>query len=168
MEESWRTVCGFEWEYEVSNHGRIRSWMRTSGAKCSEPHFLTLNINSDGRPVVNLAKRTRLVHQLVLESFVGPRPNGLEAFHIDDDKHNNRTDNLRWATHAENMANKIKTGRNNALRGEDCGRAKFTDAQIAEMRKCKTVNEMNAKHGVSKTHARRILTGQCRNVGAQP
>jgi len=52
---------------------------------------------------VNGRNRSRLVHQLVLEAFVGPKPNGMEGCHYPDhDKRNNRLDNLRWDTHAEN------------------------------------------------------------------
>lgn len=48
--------------------------------------------------------KMRFVHQLVLEVFVGPKPDGMEACHYpDQDKANNRLGNLRWDTHAENM-----------------------------------------------------------------
>lgn len=38
----------------------------------------------------------RLVHRLVLESFVRPQPKGAEAAHINLIPHDNRLENLRW------------------------------------------------------------------------
>jgi hypothetical protein len=41
----------------------------------------------------------RLVHHLVLEAFVGPRPEGMEACHFPDwNPANNSASNLRWDT----------------------------------------------------------------------
>jgi hypothetical protein len=42
------------------------------------------------------------VHRLVLEAFVGPCPLGMESYHEDNDRANNRLDNLKWATPSEN------------------------------------------------------------------
>ena len=42
------------------------------------------------------------VHTLVLETFVGPRPDGHDADHIDGDRLNNRLENLRWLPAEEN------------------------------------------------------------------
>jgi len=44
----------------------------------------------------------RQVHRLVLDAFVGPCPDGLEACHLDGDAGNNRVSNLRWDTSKAN------------------------------------------------------------------
>lgn len=44
----------------------------------------------------------RRVHLLVLETFHGPRPEGLVARHLNGRKSDNRAANLRWGTHKEN------------------------------------------------------------------
>lgn len=47
------------------------------------------------------------IHQLVLEAFVGACPEGMEARHFPDrDTSNNRLENLRWATHQQNIDDK--------------------------------------------------------------
>ena len=45
----------------------------------------------------------RYIHRLVLESFVGPCPDGMETRHLDGNRENNHFQNLCWGTHSENM-----------------------------------------------------------------
>ena len=47
--------------------------------------------------------RRCLIHQLVLEAFVGPKPEGTECRHLDGNPLNNHVDNLEWGTHNQNM-----------------------------------------------------------------
>lgn len=49
-------------------------------------------------------RRFMKVHSIVWRCAHGPVPAGLEIDHIDMDKANNRLDNLRLVTHAENLA----------------------------------------------------------------
>lgn len=48
----------------------------------------------------------RAVHLYVLETFVGPRPEGMQACHGDGDPANNRLSNLRWDTCSNNNLDK--------------------------------------------------------------
>lgn len=48
----------------------------------------------------------RYVHDLVLEAFTGPRPDGMEGCHNDGVPANNVHSNLRWDTHQGNNADK--------------------------------------------------------------
>jgi len=54
----------------------------------------------------------RRVHRLVVESFIGPIPDGLEVNHKDLNKHNNNVSNLEIVTRRQNIihfhANKTK------------------------------------------------------------
>lgn len=56
------------------------------------------------------AIKSRYVHQLVLEAFVGPRPEGMVACHWNDISDDNRVENLRWATPQENRMDTIRNG----------------------------------------------------------
>ena len=52
----------------------------------------------------------RLVHRLVLETFVGSCPKGMEACHNDGNPANNHLSNLRWGTKSDNTIDSIKQG----------------------------------------------------------
>lgn len=74
----------------------------------------------------------RFVHHLVLEAFVGPCPEGMEACHFpDSDPKNNSLCNLRWGTHADNEADKVVHG--TAVRGEMVSVGKLTTDQAREI-----------------------------------
>lgn len=51
-----------------------------------------------------------LVHRLVLECFVGPRPEGMEACHNDGNPVNNDVENLRWDWPKANQFDRVGHG----------------------------------------------------------
>ena|SRR3990167_3104124 len=108
--EQWRPVVGYEGRYEVSDHGRVRSvWFRNkqTDRRRSIPLIRRLSADDLGYKRVSLCQalhsRTRLVHQLVLEAFVGPVPTKYEAAHLDGNPSNNSLGNLRWVSRSENQ-----------------------------------------------------------------
>lgn len=118
--EEWRTIAGWEGSYEVSNMGRVRGLDRVScGVRVKgrlikpyadrqhEAAYRIVNLRGHGRST------NPLVHKLVLEAFVGPRPEGMEACHDNGIKHDNRATNLRWDTHRANMEDQFRHGTKN-------------------------------------------------------
>src|SRR5690554_6556780 len=91
-DEIWKPCVGFEGFYEVSDLGRARSLSRQTPRKdrWGRPSIVTVKgkvlhpvpFGKSGHVGVNLWRHgdgvTRLVHRLVLEAFVGPRPEGME------------------------------------------------------------------------------------------
>ena len=53
----------------------------------------------------------RTIHTLMLEAFVGPRPEGLHGCHLDDDRLHNVLGNLAWDTKSANERAKVANGR---------------------------------------------------------
>lgn len=110
----WRPVPGFEGLYEVSDQGGVRSVERTvnyrDGRVRDYPSVdLATSDNGYGYRVVTLSqgkgvKKVRLVHQLVMEAFVGPRPEGWDTCHGNNVKSDNRLENLRYDTREANLA----------------------------------------------------------------
>lgn len=121
MIEAWRSVVGYEGYYEVSDDGMFRGINRMVG-HCRGGSRRAIGIpivvrwnRRLGQTYVQLSKdgvvKTFKPGRLVLEAFVGQCPDGMECCHIDDDKRNNRLDNLRWGTHLENCEDRFKNGK---------------------------------------------------------
>lgn len=75
--EQWRPVPGYEGRYEVSDRGRVRSFLipdKTFKRRRSEPRILKLHVNIDGYHTINLKlkgdRRWWFVHRLALGSVL--------------------------------------------------------------------------------------------------
>ena len=88
--------------------------------------YVQVTIRSNGLAVI------RLVHQLVLEIFVGPPPSGMMCCHRDGNGRNNALTNLRWGTSLSNAKETIAHGRTN--KGCKNPHVKLTTAQVIELR----------------------------------
>src|SRR3990167_5119106 len=111
--EAWRAISDFEGVYEVSNIGRVR---RLVGSHTSKTYpAIVPGYLRHGYPAVHLyhrgRRRERLVHRLMLETFVGPQPkDSPHGAHRNDVPTDNRLDNLYWATPQENMDDRTRNG----------------------------------------------------------
>lgn len=129
--ERWLPVPGYEGFYEVSNLGKVRSLPRviekSNGARMTlRGQMLKPYDSGDGHVRVRLQKVghivDRYVHQLVLETFVGPPPPDTEGCHWDGNPQNNRVDNLRWDTRSENIRDNVRLGRHGMSSRTHCPR----------------------------------------------
>ena len=59
---------------------------------------------------VNGKRFLRLIHRLVLETFIGPCPEGMECCHNNGDPVDNRLNNLRWDSHSNNAKDAVRHG----------------------------------------------------------
>lgn len=116
-QEQWRPVVGHEGSYEVSNLGHVRSVDRILSFKDGRARrargrdLKPWAVRRTGHLCVGLtSSRRSLVHVLVLEAFVGPRPDGLVACHNNGIASDNRIDNLRWDTYGENNKDLVRHG----------------------------------------------------------
>ena len=114
MEEIWKDIPDTKGYYQVSNFGSVRVVDRdivySNGTihhhrgrmiKPSENGhgYLQVHFNtSDGRV------KTITIHKLVALLFVDGYADGLEVNHKDENKHNNRADNLEWCTREYNSS----------------------------------------------------------------
>lgn len=133
--ETWKPIPNYEGLYEVSNYGRVRACTReikyknkrgTEITRFCKGKDLVARKGANGYLYVELWKRndgkTFPVHSLVLEAFVGPRPDGYVCCHEDDVKTNNYVGNLRWGTYSDNAADRVKNGRDKNSNKKHCRR----------------------------------------------
>lgn len=139
MAEEWRWVRGYKGRYEVSDFGRVRSWCTTANTgegRRATPRVLKGYHMRQGYLQVNLrdgkATKATLVHRLVAEAFLSNPENKPYVAHNDGIPHNNRADNLRWATQAENMADTITHG--TRVQGEGHFAAKLSESDVLDIR----------------------------------
>jgi len=119
--ELWKNVKGYDGTYAISSLGRIK---RILGSASTYPgRILKPQLNKFGYLQVTLSqngrRKTLKLHRLVLESFVGNCPDGMECLHADGNRLNNKLTNLRWGTKSENAQNAIRHGTFSRL--HNCG-----------------------------------------------
>lgn len=141
-DEIWLPCVGYEDKYLVSNFGRVRSvpyvYQRVKNGEvyqvhrnsrikkqcesgkrpeAKQGHLCTRLKNKDGTSVA------KYVHILVAQTFI-PNPDNLPTVnHKDGNKHNNKVDNLEWASFSKNnqhaMDNNLKTDTQTIIRVKD-------------------------------------------------
>jgi hypothetical protein len=107
-------------------------------------------------------KRMVKVGTLVLETFVGPRPDGEVVRHLNDNPADNHLVNLTYGTHADNAEDARRNGR--LCEGESHGCSKYTEDQVREVRRLraegKTYGEIETATGVKRASVVQIATGR--------
>ena len=113
----WRPVPGFD-GYLVASDGRIRGRKGRELKLQRETHrsrrgYLFLMVDERYR---GGRARKLWAHHAVLLAFVGPRPEGMTARHINGISDDNRLGNLAWGTKAEQVADDRRHGVYHATR----------------------------------------------------
>lgn len=119
MEEQWKPIEGYEGIYEVSSLGRVRSLDRIVPALSNRTGTI-IDYHRKGR-ILKQRKvfggymavgfevkgdnrhENHFVHRLVARAFVPGYREGMDVNHKDEDKTNNRADNLEWCDRQYNI-----------------------------------------------------------------
>lgn len=137
MTDQWKVIPGWPY-YEACVDGSIRSLdrevpmaygaTRVVKGKIRKPHvnrsngYVYCTLYNDGK------SKTIRVHRLILETFVGPCPEGYETRHINGDTTDNRLENLAWGTHSQNMKDRLEHGTDQKANQTHCVNGhEFTD-----------------------------------------
>lgn len=117
-DESW-VITDEIYGYEVSSHGRVRSFDRNIPSKRKWHTFqkhkgqlLRPHIMKNGYhlvyPTFCRKRQTWLVHRLVAKTFIPNPYNKPEINHKDGDKSNNHYSNLEWVSASENQLHSFR------------------------------------------------------------
>lgn len=146
--EIWKPIKDWEFLYEVSNLGRVKSLERKVSAKNGAKRTVKERIlkfnDSRGYLLVHLSKSQHntkgyKVHRLVAEAFI-PNPQGKPCVnHINGIKTDNRVENLEWVTHLENSRHATDTGLLNPAKGESSGKSVLCKEEVLEI--CNILDE---------------------------
>jgi len=87
--------------YEISDCGEIRNRKTKRILKQS---------NCNGYMRVCIYNKTLLIHRLVAETFLEKKSTDNVVHHLDNDKANNKVENLIWTTQSDNVKRAYKDG----------------------------------------------------------
>lgn len=110
--EIWKNIKGYEGKYQISNIGRVKSLI--GNRNNNREKILKLRKNEHGYLYVRLYKKSNgkycLVHRLVAETFLENQNKYPIINHKDEDKTNNRVENLEWCSYKynNNYGNRIE------------------------------------------------------------
>lgn len=142
--------------YAVSANGEIRG---TRGTVLRPETVL------GGYQRVRLGRQKYLVHVVVAEVFIGPKPAGHQVNHKDGNTSNNAVANLEYVTPSANVRHSLDVlGRKRAC-GSRNGAARLTEEQVQQMRAAFLVGGVShtalaARYGVSRSTVSRIISGR--------
>jgi hypothetical protein len=135
--EIWKPIINYEGLYEISNYGRVKSFIKHNGI--NERILMPQKYRTGYLYVVlckNKSHKNYLIHKLVLETFIGPCLVGKESCHNDGNRSNNLFDNLRYDSHKRNCKDKTRHGtiqNQNGLKNPNVN-PKLNDDIVVEIR----------------------------------
>ena len=124
--EEWRDIKGYEGLYQVSNLGRVKKLkgviVRKNGHTLPSKECIRVGFINQGYEMVTLSKNDKKkchrVHRLVATAFI-PNPEEFPIInHKDENKLNNRVENLEWCTYSYNNTYGDLIQRKNATKKE--------------------------------------------------
>ncbi len=180
-EEIWKKIPNFKF-YEASNFGRVRSIDRIIAQKQPRygdtiiyrkfrsrilkpcllsdkgkyPHF-SLTLCED------TIKHKLLVHRIILNTFVGECPEGMQGCHNDGNGLNNYLDNLRWDTASNNQLDRHKHGTHFTpiMKGSEHPKAILDEQSVIKIRGDRSsgmsTRELSDKYLIKIDHVRSII-----------
>lgn len=138
FEVEYREIPGTDGAYRVGSdgtvwtrknwlHGLLRTWRLMRLITTASGHFV-VELSYNGK------RKMQLVHRLVLESFVGPCPLGMETRHLNGNPKDNNIANIKWDTRSENTKDRTRLNTGGDY-GDRHHNAVLTTALVTELRR---------------------------------
>lgn len=132
-------------KYLVTEDGRIWSEYTNRFLKpCNNAGYQNISLGGG-------KKNKRFIHRMVAECYIENPNNYEEVNHINNNRSDNRVENLEWCTTQMNTEHTRKQGRNS--KGEEHAHSKVTETDVKEIRKIYANRELSqaklgAKYGL--------------------
>jgi NUMOD4 motif-containing protein/HNH endonuclease len=166
VKEIWKPVPHkpFDKKYIVSNLGNVKP-IKKSKFSHMRGDFLKPGVGARGYAFVTLyynrQNKQTSVHRMVAYAFLGnPSEGKTIVCHLDDNKLNNRADNLIWSDPAGNMRHMVEHRR--SLVGSKNPRALLSDVEVLTIRRLYeegsySQTALAITYGVEQTQISRIV-----------
>lgn len=105
-QEIWKDIEGYEGIYIISNHGQLKNILRKTilNPTITKKGFYQCGLSKDG------TTKHPSLHNLVAKHFI-PNPNNLKSIiHLDGNKLNNQSTNLKWTDRKEHTKKYMDIG----------------------------------------------------------
>ena len=174
-EEIWKPVLDTDGWYEVSNLGRVRSWIKRKGRskmpgriRLDSPLILRQTKNKRGHQTVGIAPQGHrgqpmAVHRLVLDAFSGPCPKDMETRHLNGNVVDNRRDNLKWGTRKEKTNDRRINGTLLLFKGEVSTHSVLNDNLVCALRRMArkgcTISSLSKEFNINTLTMRNAING---------
>lgn len=167
MEEIWKDIEGYEGFYQVSNMGRVRSIeRRLNDGRIYGGRILEQKQVRNGYMQVHVSKDNKgkylSVHRLVARAFVSGFVEGADVNHKDEDKTNNRADNLEWCSHSYNSQ---YGHRNDTMVEQRSLEVVMMSEDGSTIREFPSLREAARASGVSAAHICQVCKGERKRAG---
>lgn len=169
--EIFKDIEGYEGLYQISNLGNVKSlnYHRTGKERILKPAK-----KDNGYLFIGLHKNRNikyfLIHRLVASSFL-PNPNKLkEINHINENKIDNRVENLEWINHKDNMkygnrsVKELETKNKNSSINAEKPIIQLSKYGI-EIGRYKSINEAERQTGINQSSIGRCCKGKYNSAG---
>ncbi len=120
--EIWKDVIGYEGIYQVSNLGRMKRIAKNHlcNLKYQGEYYLKPMDNGKGYLRMKLSNngfsKRVMLHRIIAEAFIPNPLNKKVINHINNNKKDNRIENLEWCSQSENCLHSVKLGTWGALK----------------------------------------------------
>ena len=168
MEEIWKPIEGYEGRYEISSHGRVKSFaIDKNVGRLLHPvktnlGYLTVRLykgkgDSDWFPV----------HRLVAKAFLENPSNYPEINHKDEVKDHNWIDNLEWCdrTYNINYGTRIQRVSESHINNEYLSRKVYSIDESGKVENYDSIGEAERQTGFSHSNIVRTLKGRTSHCG---